>query len=88
MCLYKSAAQHAAVILRSDDRLDSWPRPQVIIDDLAEEGKAPDSKSNRRKSNPNRECGRHEKASGARKRWRSLAAAKPGEKNVQLLRGL
>ena len=55
--LYKGAAQLAAVTLRRADHLDSRPTPQVIIDNLAEEGKAPDSKSNRRKCNPNRECG-------------------------------
>jgi len=56
--LYKGAAQLAAVTLRRADHLDSRPTPQVIIDDLAEEGKAPDSKLNGRKCNPNSECGR------------------------------
>ena len=38
------------------DHLDIGPDPQVIIDDLAARGKALDSKWNRRKCNPNREC--------------------------------
>jgi hypothetical protein len=40
------------------ERLDIRPGRQVIIDDLAARGKACDSKSNRRKCNPNMECRR------------------------------
>jgi hypothetical protein len=38
------------------DHLDIGPSPQVIIDGSAVRGKALDSRWNRRKCNPNREC--------------------------------
>src|SRR6188472_3172603 len=51
-----SAARLAALGRRGLDHLDIRPGPQVIIDDSAVRGKALDSKWNRRKCNPNREC--------------------------------
>jgi len=53
----KSAARLAAQWEKTDTgRLDIRPCRQVIIDDLADRGKARDSKSNRRKCNPKAEC--------------------------------
>ena len=65
------------------DHLDIRPSPQVIIDDLAAEGKARDSKWNRRKCNPNRECRRKSRSITAADDSRSrLAATSVRENNA------
>jgi hypothetical protein len=78
-----SAARLAALGRRGGDHLDIRPRPQVIIDDLAARGKALDSKWNRRKCNPNRECrSRNGLEREIRFRPGRLAESRPDENNV------
>jgi len=65
------------------DRLDIRLTAQVIIDGLAARGKAPDSKWNRRKCNPNRECRSIERRiQGPGSRCFRLAGNWPREKNA------